>query len=114
MMSSGAANAGWKETRVDAVPTLAEAGIDKNLADRAKQTARRKAIYLELHPETAHGANLEGAGVANSATPETPRFTAATAAVTGQSERTVRLDAERGEKIIDAAIDVIRGTALRR
>lgn len=93
--------------------------IDENLcraelspSDRAKQTARRKAIYLELHPETAHGANLEGAGVANSATPETPRFTKATAAVTGQSERTVRLDAERGEKVIDAAIDVIRGTIL--
>ena len=39
--------------------------IDENLvraelspADRAQQTARRKAIYLELHPETAHGANL--------------------------------------------------------
>lgn len=93
--------------------------IDENLcraelspSDRAKQTARRKAIYLELHPETAHGANLEGAGVANSATPETPRFTKATAAVTGQSERTVRLDAERGEKIYEPVFDMIRGTKL--
>src|SRR6185369_16882563 len=72
--------------------------IDENLcraelspSERASQTARRKAIYLELHPETAHGANLEGAGVAKSATPETPAFSRATAQVTGQSERAVRL-----------------------
>lgn len=93
--------------------------IDENLcrselsaSDRAVQTARRKAIYLELHPETAHGANLEGAGVAKSATPETPAFSRATAKVTGQSERTVRLDAERGEKVISEVMDLIRGTKL--
>lgn len=40
LMSSGAANAGWKETRVENAPiTLAEAGIDKNLADRARKFA---------------------------------------------------------------------------
>jgi phage N-6-adenine-methyltransferase len=40
LMSNGAANAGWKETRVQsAPPTLAEAGIDKNLADRARKYA---------------------------------------------------------------------------
>lgn len=93
--------------------------IDENLcraelspADRAKQTARRKAIYLELHPETAHGANLEGAGVANLSTPETPAFATATAGLTGQSERAVRRDAERGEKVIDEVVDLIRGTKL--
>lgn len=93
--------------------------IDENLcraelspSDRARQTARRKAIYIELHPETAHGANLEGAGVAKSATPETPAFAKATAAVTGQSPRAVRLDAERGEKVFAAAIDIIKGTPL--
>lgn len=93
--------------------------IDENLcraelspSDRAKQTARRKAIYLELHPETAHGANLEGAGVAKLSTPDIPAFSAATAALTGQSERAVRRDAERGEKVFDAAIDIIRGTVL--
>lgn len=60
--------------------------IDENLcraelspSDRARQTARRKAIYLELHPETAHGANLEGAGaetlgrMADCARPGEPR-----------------------------------------
>lgn len=93
--------------------------IDENLcraeltpSDRARQTARRKEIYEALHPETKHGGNLEGAGVAKSATPETPRFTATTAAVTGQSERTVRLDAERGSKILDEVLDLIRGTKL--
>lgn len=120
------------ETKPDAPITLAEAGIDENLcraelspSDRAKQTARRKAIYLELHPETAHGANLEGAGVANLSTPETPAFATATANITGQSERAVRRDAERGEKVIDAydgrragslrslAIVVFPGTAIR-
>ena len=48
--------------------------------------ARRKAIYLELHPETAHGANLEGAGVANLASPEMPAFAAAAAKATGAAE----------------------------
>lgn len=89
--------------------------IDENLirselspSERATQTARRKAIYQELHPETAHGANLEGAGVANLASPETPTFSRATAAVTGQSERAVQRDAERGEKVYEGAIELIR------
>ena len=94
--------------------------IDENLcraelspSDRAKQTARRKAIYLELHPETAHGNPGVSRQVGDireraSAKP----FTAETAKVTGSSERSVQRDAERGEKVIDAAIEVIRGTAL--
>ncbi len=93
--------------------------IDENLcrnelspAERATQTARRKAIYLELHPETAHGANLEGAGVAKLATPDAKRFTASTAQATGQSERKVQRDAERGEKVIQEVIDLITGTKL--
>ncbi|RYG18529.1 hypothetical protein EON82_22500, partial [bacterium] len=93
--------------------------IDENLcraelspSDRARQTARRKAIYEELNPSTIHGANLEGGGVAKSATPETPRFTAATAAVTGQSERAVQLNAERGQKILPDVLDMIKGTKL--
>lgn len=93
--------------------------IDENLcraelspSERAVQTARRKVIYIELHPETEHGANLEGAGVANFATPETPRFTKATARVTGQSERVVQLDAERGKKLFDKAVELIQGTPL--
>ena len=105
---------------VDADDLRAElAMIDENLcraelspSEKAQQTARRKAIYLELHPETAHGANLEGAGVANLASPEIPTFSRATAAVTGQSERAVQRDAERGEKVYEGAIAIIKGTAL--
>lgn len=91
--------------------------IDENLcraelspADRAKQTARRKAIYLEMHPDTAHGANQHTkAGEDNLST---PNFAEATAAITGADARTVRRDAERGEKVIDEVLDMIRGTKL--
>lgn len=39
-LAKGAANAGWKETRVEtAAITLAEVGIDKSLADRARKYA---------------------------------------------------------------------------
>jgi hypothetical protein len=122
---------GWDEVRTDAMqfrcgarlPRIAYTGrrierlsqlvicrAELSPSDRAKQTARRKAIYLELHPETAHRGNLQGAGVANLASPETPAFSAATAKVTGQSERSVQRDAERGEKVIDEVIDLIKGT----
>lgn len=93
--------------------------LDENLcraelspADRAKQTARRKVIYLEIHPETAE--HVAG-GVAKNAAADfaaAPSFTKATAAVTGAAERTVRLDAERGEKVIDEVLGMIRGTKL--
>ena len=81
--------------------------IDENLvraelspSDRAQQTARRKAIYLELHPETGHGANLK-ALVSPSL-----RLTESSERFHGHSQRhrtcqnvTVQRDAERGEKI---------------
>lgn len=119
---------GWTEidaTVVDDDDLHAElAMIDENLcraelspSDRAKQTARRKAIYLELHPETAAGA-AQAAGM-NAAQErggqvghDVDRFDVETAKVSGQSERAVRRDAERGEKVIDEAIALIRGTKL--
>jgi hypothetical protein len=89
--------------------------IDENLcraelspADRASQTARRKAIYEELHPETKHG----GEPSRKDCDLPAERFTASTAAVIGRSERAVQLDAERGEKVTDEALGLIRGTAL--
>lgn len=97
--------------------------IDENLcraelspADRALQTARRKAIYLELHPETAQG-TAQAAGMNRSLGNNVsenfaPTFTAETAKVTGQSERLVQLNAERGEKVIPEVIEMIRGTKL--
>ena len=85
--------------------------IDENLCrfelspvDRARQTARRKAIFEELHPATRREATLMQGSAAPSCqvgeTGKVERFTADTAARTGQSERTVQRDAERGEKII--------------
>lgn len=96
--------------------------IDENLVraelsvvDRARQTARRKAIYLLLHPETAHGGDRSEASrrVGDlGARSEIERFTTNTANATGHSERSVQRDAERGEKIVDEALDAVKGTAL--
>lgn len=96
--------------------------IDENLcraelspADRAKQTARRKAIYLELHPETAQhvaGAHAANRAQGNASENFSPAFATETARVTGQTERTVQLHAERGEKVIPEVIDLISGTKL--
>jgi hypothetical protein len=76
-------------TRVSDKPTLAEAGIDKHLADRARKPAtlpgRRKAIYEELHPETKHGGEREPSRQVGDL-PASERFTANTAAATGRSE----------------------------
>ncbi|MGX5801430.1 ParB/RepB/Spo0J family partition protein [Bradyrhizobium sp. Arg314] len=94
--------------------------IDENLcraelspSDRARQTARRKALYLELHPETAHGSPGVSRQVGDTRERvEVERFTEATAKITGQSERAVQRDAARGEKVIPEALDIIRGTKL--
>ncbi|SMC92031.1 ParB/RepB/Spo0J family partition protein [Fulvimarina manganoxydans] len=97
--------------------------IDENLcraelspSDRARQTARRKSIYEELHPETRP--TSEGGGGRNNQTRRqvgddiAERFTANTAAATGQSERKVQRDAERGEKVVAAAHDLVRHSRL--
>ncbi len=92
--------------------------IDENLrraelspADRAAQTARRKAIYEELHPETRHGGDRASRQVGDLV--ETERFTAETAAATGRAERSIQRDAERGEKVSEEALNLVRGTAIR-
>lgn len=92
--------------------------IDENLcrneltpSERARLTARRKAVKLEMHPETAQGGNAGGPSGQFVHT-ATEGFAAETAKATGQSERTVRRDAERGEKVIAEVIDLIKGTPL--
>lgn len=98
--------------------------IDENLmraelgpAERAHGTARRKAIYLLLHPDTAAGA-AQAAGMnsvlgrGDVAANLAPTFTEATSAATGRSERAVERDAERGSKISERALSLIAGTAL--
>ncbi|MBA3520110.1 MAG: ParB N-terminal domain-containing protein [Rhizobiales bacterium] len=93
--------------------------IDENLCraelspvDRATQTARRKAIYEELHPETKLGENQHTRVRQVGEPSASQRFTADTAARTGQSERSVQRDAERGEKIIPEAMQLVKGTEL--
>lgn len=87
--------------------------IDENLcrnelspSERAVQTARRKAIYEELHPETAHGKATAKKDE------KFASFASETASATGHSERLVQLNAERGTKVIAEVIDMITGTKL--
>jgi N6-adenosine-specific RNA methylase IME4/ParB-like chromosome segregation protein Spo0J len=92
--------------------------IDENLiradltpAYRALFLARRKEIYLVKHPETAHGGDRRSSGQNDHLKNDAPkRFTAATADATGQDERTIRRDVERGEKISAMALHLLSGT----
>lgn len=89
--------------------------IDENLmraelspAERAKQTARRKALYLELHPETGHG----GDRTKQDDNLSSCSFADAIADSTGRDKRTVQRDAERGEKVAPDVLDRLAGTHL--
>ncbi|BCH58694.1 S-adenosylmethionine-binding protein [Agrobacterium vitis] len=93
--------------------------IDENLiradltpSDRALFLHRRKEIYLVKFPDTAREASLKRGDVSPSRQiGETgKRFTAATAQATGQKERTIQRDVERGEKISRTALQMLRGT----
>lgn len=93
--------------------------IDENLirseltpADRALCVYRRKEIYLLKHPETAHGGDRASRQVGDLSSSDAKRFTAATAEATGQSERAIQRDAERGEKVCDRALRMVAGTPL--
>jgi ParB family chromosome partitioning protein len=92
-----------------------------NLNSQEEITAlkRRKAIYLELHPETAVGGDqtakmavceLDAAkGVAPS---RTPSFVADTAEKTGRSERAIRRDVATAEALNPEAVEAIKDTLL--
>lgn len=86
------------------------ARADLTPADRAIYANRRKVIYLQLHPETAHGGNQSPSGQFGHT--DAPGFVKATADAVGKSERTIRRDAERGEKITEQALSMLRGTRL--
>lgn len=114
---------GWDQISVTVVNLDEQrrviAECDENLcapsltaAEKAFFTARRKEAYEALHPETAHGANQYTRSGQVGHSNEIKRFTAETASRTGQSERVVRRDAERGERIAPEALDELRGTKL--
>lgn len=84
-------------------------------SEKAMFTRRRKEAYEALYPETkAHvaGAHASNKAQGNASANLAPAFTADTAAKTGQSERAVQRDAERGVKISDRALAAVRGTKL--
>ena len=72
------------------------------LSQRADHTARRKAIYETLYPETQHGANASDAinqrwGNTSPQVEDSyrPSFTESTAEATGRSRQAVERDAQR-------------------
>ena len=68
-------------------------------------TAKRKEAYLRKHPETGHGGDRASRQVGD--LDSTDRFTKETADRTGQSERTIQRNAERGEKVTPAALAMV-------
>lgn len=85
--------------------------IDENLVRRNFKpnelcffTARRKEIYLALHPETRHGENQHSRSRNNC--DSSPRFSADTASKTGQSERAIQQAAMIGERLGKLVFDV--------
>ena len=77
-------------------------------AERATFTRRRKEAYEALYPEAVHGANQHSRSgkLCNSS------FADDQASKTGESARTVRLNAERGAKISEQALALVKGTKL--
>jgi ParB family chromosome partitioning protein len=114
------------------------AECDENLAhsvlttpQRAIFTAKRKEIYLALHPETAQrvagghgkaasaknalaGSESENSGLGVSVVSEVPSFSEETARRTGRSRRIVDLDAQRGTSIPHDVLESVSGTDFGR
>jgi len=105
---------------IDADDLHAElAMIDENLcraelspALRAAQTARRKEIYLALHPETGRGGDRKSGKLSSWEFEKADSFVSATAASTGKSSPTIYRDVQRGTNIIPEALGMIEGTKL--
>jgi ParB-like chromosome segregation protein Spo0J len=91
------------------------AEIDENLrrtdlckAAQVKALARRKQLYLTLHPETAKGGDRGNQHTGGKTTDcRSASFSADTASKTGQSRRTVERDVEVGEKLDDQAVEIL-------
>ena len=98
------------------------AEIDENLQrhnlnkmQEAKALKRRKAIYLELHPETRNPNVRGGPGrgkKTNDNVSPVSSFTSDTATKTGRSRRSVERDVAIGEAICDEAAKIIDDTPI--
>jgi hypothetical protein len=93
------------------------AEIDENIErsnlstlEEAQALKERKAIYLELHPETAeHVAGGRGnRTAAGAAAVTTPSFVANASEMTGKAERTIRENVAIGENIAPAAAKALK------
>jgi ParB family chromosome partitioning protein len=78
-------------------------------SDRARFTKRRKEAYEALHPETKHGGDRKSDQVDKLSTRS---YADDQSEKTGVDARTIRRDAERGEKVAGEALDLIKGTPL--
>lgn len=99
--------------------------VDENLAhsvlttaQRAIFTAKRKALYVALHPETANGGDRRSEKFRSHRLPsENSRpvtFSEETARKTGRSRRVVDLDAQRGTEIPHDILETVSGSDLGR
>lgn len=79
-------------------------------SERAEFTARRKEAYEAKHPETVRG--VAGAEAKHGRASDNLSFAEDTAKATGQDKRTVQRDAQRGMKITDKALAVLKGSTL--
>lgn len=76
-------------------------------SERAQFTRRRKEAYEALHPEARHGSNQH-----TRTGQDVHSFAEATSTATGVDPRTVRRDAERGQKISNEVLDLIKSTKI--
>jgi ParB family chromosome partitioning protein len=81
-------------------------------SEKALFIRRRKDAYESLHPEAR--AQVRQGHIRQGAADDklAAAFTADTAAKTGESERSIQRSAERGVKIIDKALTLVRNTKL--
>lgn len=110
---------GWREVPAIVVDLDDDdriiAECDENLcaskltaSEQAMFTAKRKEAYLRKYPETANGRNQhDRVGEVCQ-----PSFADDQSEKTGVSARTVRQNAERGEKVTTAALAMVKGTKL--
>jgi ParB-like chromosome segregation protein Spo0J len=94
------------------------AEIDENLIrseltelEQAVQLARRKALYLEKYPQTAHGGDRRSSRQRDSLKPKVPSFSEDAAAKLKVSSRTIQRKTALGEALRSLA-DVLRDTPI--